>query len=583
MWKTLTAHSAQERGMTELLAAQKGQSALLWAVGLFSFFANLLLFTGPLYMMQVYDRVLGSRSEATLAALTGLLIMLFLAMGVLDYARARILARIGAKVQDQLDRRVFSAAMQKLTLSPQDTNAQSAQRDLESIQRLWASPVLLALFDIPWTPFFILAVFVFNFWLGILALAGGVFLVLIAIWNQSATSKPLGQVAGRTMVAERISDLIKLEAESVQALGMTGAAFDRWQLARKTALTESLSVGDLGGKFSAVTKTFRMFLQSAILGLGALMVLEGHMSGGAMIAGSILMGRALQPVEQAVGQWATVTRALDAYRRLSVLLTEVPKSRDVTALPHPKANLSVQNLTIVPPGEQQAVLRAVSFDLAPGQALGVIGPSGAGKSSLARALIGVWKPSGGKIRLDGATLDQYDADVLGGYFGYLPQRVTLFEGSIAENIARLQRDADPAKIVDAAKRAAAHDMILRLPEGYDTKVATLGGRLSGGQIQRIGLARALFGNPVILVLDEPNSNLDNDGTIALNTAIRTTKEAGGAVLIMAHRPAAIQECDLLLVLEDGARRAFGPRDQVLRDMVKNHTDIVRSTGQGGAV
>jgi len=493
------------------------------------------------------------------------------------------LARIGAKVQDQLDRRVFSAAMQKLTLSPQDTNAQSAQRDLESIQRLWASPVLLALFDIPWTPFFILAVFVFNFWLGILALAGGVFLVLIAIWNQSATSKPLGQVAGRTMVAERISDLIKLEAESVQALGMTGAAFDRWQLARKTALTESLSVGDLGGKFSAVTKTFRMFLQSAILGLGALMVLEGHMSGGAMIAGSILMGRALQPVEQAVGQWATVTRALDAYRRLSVLLTEVPKSRDVTALPHPKANLSVQNLTIVPPGEQQAVLRAVSFDLAPGQALGVIGPSGAGKSSLARALIGVWKPSGGKIRLDGATLDQYDADVLGGYFGYLPQRVTLFEGSIAENIARLQRDADPAKIVDAAKRAAAHDMILRLPEGYDTKVATLGGRLSGGQIQRIGLARALFGNPVILVLDEPNSNLDNDGTIALNTAIRTTKEAGGAVLIMAHRPAAIQECDLLLVLEDGARRAFGPRDQVLRDMVKNHTDIVRSTGQGGAV
>ncbi len=583
MWKTLTAHSAYNRGMVELLAAQKGQTTLLWAVGLFSFFANLLLFTGPLYMMQVYDRVLGSRSEATLAALTGLLIMLFLAMGVLDYARSRILARIGAKIQDQLDRRVFSAAMQKLTLSPQDGNAQSAQRDLESIQRLWASPVLLALFDIPWTPFFILAVFVFNFWLGILAMAGGIFLVAIAVWNQKATSPQLGQVAGRTMAAERISDLIKLEAESVQALGMTGAAFDRWQVARKTALTESLSVGDLGGKFSGVTKTFRMFLQSAILGLGALMVLQGHMSGGAMIAGSILMGRALQPVEQAVGQWATVTRALDAYRRLSVLLTEVPKSRDVTALPHPKANLGVQNLTIVPPGEQQAVLRAVSFDLAPGQALGVIGPSGAGKSSLARALIGVWKPSGGKVRLDGASLDQYDADVLGGYFGYLPQRVTLFEGSIAENIARLQRDADPAKIVDAAKRAAAHDMILRLPEGYDTKVATLGGRLSGGQIQRIGLARALFGNPVILVLDEPNSNLDNDGTIALNTAIRTTKEAGGAVLIMAHRPAAIQECDLLLVLEDGARRAFGPRDQVLRDMVKNHTDIVRSTGAGGAI
>lgn len=569
--------------MIELLAAQKGQSGLLWAVGLFSFFANLLLFTGPLYMMQVYDRVLGSHSQSTLAALTGLLVMLFLAMGVLDYARARVLARIGATIQDQMDRRVFAAAMQKLTLAPQDSNALTAQRDLESIQRLWASPVFLALFDMPWTPLFILAVFVFNFWLGVLALVGGIFLVVVALWNQSATSLSLGQVAGRNMAAERISDLIKLEAESVRALGMTGAAFDRWQLARKSALVESLSVGDLGGKFSTVTKTFRMFLQSAILGLGALMVLKGQMSAGAMIAASILVGRALQPVEQAVGQWATVTRALDAYRRLAVLLTEVPKTRDLTALPHPKAILNVQNLTIIPPGEQQAVLRTVSFDLAPGQALGVIGPSGAGKSSLARALIGVWKPSGGKVRLDGASLDQYDADVLGGYFGYLPQRVTLFEGSIAENIARLQQGADADKIVDAAKRAAAHDMILRLPEGYDTKVATLGGRLSGGQIQRIGLARALFGNPVILVLDEPNSNLDNDGTIALNTAIRTTKEAGGAVLIMAHRPAAIQECDLLLVLEDGVRRAFGPRDQVLRDMVKNHTDIVRASGQGGAV
>ena len=301
-----------------------------------------------------------------------------------------------------------------------------------------------------------------------------------------------------------------------------------------------------------------------------------------MIAASILMGRALQPVEQAVGQWATVTRAMDAYRRLSTLLTVVPKAAPLTTLPRPKAVLEAQSLTVVPPGEQQAVLRMVSFKMAPGQAMGVIGPSGAGKSSLARALIGVWKPAGGTVRLDGASLDHYDPDSLGSYFGYLPQRVTLFEGTIAENIARLQGDADSGKIVEAAQRAAAHDMILGLPEGYDTKVATLGGRLSGGQIQRIGLARALFGRPVVLILDEPNSNLDNDGTVALNSAIRATKEAGGAVLIMAHRPAAIQECDLLLVLEDGMRRAFGPRDQVLREMVKNHTDIVRTTGQGAA-
>ena len=241
----------------------------------------------------------------------------------------------------------------------------------------------------------------------------------------------------------------------------------------------------------------------------------------------------------------------------------------------------MQNLTVVPPAEQQAVLRMVSFTLNPGQALGVIGPSGAGKSTLARALIGVWQPSAGKVRLDGASLEQYETDILGSYFGYLPQRVGLFEGTIGENIARLQPNPNPDAIVSAAKRAAAHDMILRLPDGYDTKVSALGGRLSGGQIQRIGLARALYGDPVILVLDEPNSNLDNDGTLALNAAIRSTKEAGGAVLIMAHRPAAIQECDLLLVIEDGTRRAFGPRDQVLREMVKNHTDIVRTAGPGG--
>jgi ATP-binding cassette subfamily C protein len=250
-------------------------------------------------------------------------------------------------------------------------------------------------------------------------------------------------------------------------------------------------------------------------------------------------------------------------------------------LPRPRAVLEVQNLTVVPPAEQQAVLRMVSFTLNPGQALGVIGPSGAGKSTLARALIGVWQPSAGKVRLDGASLEQYETDILGSYFGYLPQRVGLFEGTIGENIARLQPNPNPDAIVSAAKRAAAHDMILRLPDGYDTKVSALGGRLSGGQIQRIGLARALYGDPVILVLDEPNSNLDNDGTLALNAAIRSTKEAGGAVLIMAHRPAAIQECDLLLVIEDGTRRAFGPRDQVLREMVKNHTDIVRTAGPGG--
>ena len=575
------AQNENARGEAELRAARSDQRGLLWSVGLFSVFVNLLLLTGPLYMLQVYDRVLGSRSEATLVALSLLAAAMFLAMGILDHVRARVMARIGAQIQDRMDRRVFSAALRRLTLQPNEPTALAAQRDLEAIQRLWASPVLIALFDIPWTPFFVAAIFVFHPMLGWLAVAGGLFLVALTILNQRLTAGPMIRTNNLTMTAERVSDMIKLEAEAVQALGMTGAAFDRWQKARSTALADSIAVGDLGGTFGAVSKTFRMFLQSAMLGLGAWLVLKGQLSGGAMIAGSILMGRALQPIEQAVGQWALVTRAQEANRRLSDLLSRVPAEPVRTALPRPKALLEAQSLSVVPPGEQQAVLRMISFTLSPGQAMGVIGPSGAGKSTLARALIGVWKPSGGKVRLDGATLDQYDPDILGSYIGYLPQRVTLFEGTIAENIARLQPNADPALIVQAAQKAAAHDMIVKLPEGYDTRVATLGGRLSGGQIQRIGLARALFGNPVLLVLDEPNSNLDNDGTLALNTAIRSTKESGGAVLIMAHRPAAIQECDLLLVIVDGMRRAFGPRDQVLREMVKNHTEIVRSSGPGG--
>jgi ATP-binding cassette subfamily C protein len=570
-----------KRGRLELFAAQSGQAPLLWATLAFSTAVNLLQLTGPLYMMQVYDRVLGSQSEATLVALTGLITGLFLIMGVLEHVRARVLARVGAKVQDKLDRRVFAAAMQRLTVAPNDPNAMAAQRDLEAVQRLWASSTLIAVFDVPWTPIFILAISIFHPALGLLALFGGAFLVTVTILNQKMTAKPQARVNGLTMQAERVSDMIKLEAEPVQALGMTGAAFDRWQQTRAAALKESIEAGDLAGKFASVSKTFRLFLQSAMLGLGAWYVLQGEMTGGAMIAASILMGRALQPIEMAVGQWPIISRAIEGYERLSILLTMSPEKPRPMKLPRPRAVLDVQNLTVVPPGEQQAVLRMVNFTLNPGQALGVIGPSGAGKSTLARALIGVWQPSGGKVRLDGASLEQYETDILGSYFGYLPQRVGLFEGTIGENIARLQPNPSSDAIVSAAKRAAAHDMILRLPEGYDTKVSALGGRLSGGQIQRIGLARALYGEPVILVLDEPNSNLDNDGTLALNAAIRSTKEAGGAVLIMAHRPAAIQECDLLLVIEDGTRRAFGPRDQVLRDMVKNHTDIVRAAGPGG--
>ncbi len=354
-----------------------------------------------------------------------------------------------------------------------------------------------------------------------------------------------------------------------------------WQQARGGALDAGVRLADIGGGFATFSRTMRLFLQSAMLALGAWLVLRGQLTAGAMIAASILMGRALAPVEQAVGQWALAQRAQDGWSRLALLLGQSPPAPARTALPRPRAVLEAHQLAIVPPGQTVPCLRGLSFRLEPGQALGVIGPSGAGKSTLARALCGVWPPAAGWIRLDGATLDQYDPDVLGTYIGYLPQRVGLFDGTIAQNIARLSDAPDAGAVVEAARKAGAHQMILDLPGGYDTRLSRAGGLLSGGQIQRIGLARALYGDPVLVVLDEPNSNLDNDGSLALNAAIRGLKADGKSVLIMAHRPAAIAECDLLLVLEAGQRRAFGARDEVLRGSVRNATEIVRNAGVGG--
>jgi ATP-binding cassette, subfamily C, bacterial len=568
-------------GQSELRAARRQSRGLFASVFAFSVFVNLLMLTGPIFMLQVYDRVLGSRSEATLVALFGLMAFMFLMMGVLDYVRGRVMTRIGARFQETLDRRVFTAAMRKLALMPNDPLAAAAQRDLESVQRLLASPVFLALFDIPWTPLFLAAIFVFHPWLGWLAIFSGVLLIVVSLLNQSSTRKPMSESSQTATMAERYADQIKTEAELIQSLGMRGASFDRWQQARGRALRGAVDVSDTGGLYTTLSKTLRQFLQSAMLGLGAYLVLQGALTPGAMIAGSILMGRALAPIEMAVGQWALVQRAQEGWGRLSQLLSQVPPEPTRTALPKPRALLEAQQITVVPPGEQQAALRMVSFRLEPGQAMGVIGPSGAGKSTLARTLTGVWRPAGGKVRLDGATLDQYDSDVLGSYIGYLPQRVTLFDGTIADNIARLQPNPNDEMVIAAARKAAAHDMILQLPDGYNTRVSAVGSRLSGGQIQRIGLARALYGDPMILVLDEPNSNLDNEGSNALNAAIRAMKAAGKSILIMAHRPAAIQECDVLLVLEDGIRKAFGPRDQVLREMVKNHTDIISASSPGG--
>lgn len=542
---------------------------------------NLLMLTGPLFMLQIYDRVLGSRSEATLVALFGLVAFLYLMMGTLDHARGRIMARVGARLQDTLDARVFRASMVRMARNPNDRLALTGLRDLEAVQRLWAAPVFLALFDAPWTPMFIALIWMFHPLMGALALGVALVLLVLMLLNQRLTRAPIEVAQSATLGAERMAGQLRAESEAVRALGMQGAALDRWQQARRTALRHSLDTSDRGGMFSAWTKTFRLFVQSAMLALGAWLVLEGEITPGVMIAASIILGRALAPIEQVIGQWAAVARAREGWANLAALLSQTPALPPRVALPRPRARLSVENAMVIPPGASRPVLQGLSLSVSPGQALGIIGASAAGKSSLARLLIGAWPLATGRVTLDGAALDQYDSDTLGRYIGYLPQRVTLFDGTVAENIARLDTDFDHDAVIRAAKRAGAHDIILGLPDGYNTPITANGGGLTGGQMQRVGLARALYGDPVLVVLDEPNSNLDNDGSQALNGAIRQLKSEGAAVLVIAHRPQAIQECDLLLMLAGGAVAAFGPRDEVLRKVARNHTGLLRPGGGGG--
>lgn len=525
------------RGQHELREIRRESRGLLWAAGIFSVFVNLLMLTGPIFMLQIYDRVLGSRSEETLVALFALMAFLFLVMGILDWARGRLLGRMAARFQARLDRRVFEAILRKASLGASDpTESENQLKDVEAVQRFYGSPVFAAVFDIPWTPVFLIGISIFHPWLGGLAILGGGILILITVLNQRTTRLAVVQATSAAYKSDRMAEHLQTEAETVRSLGMQGGAFVRWDKARRRSLEQNLRASDLGGSFSTATKTFRLFLQSAMLGVGAYLVLQGSVTPGVMIASSILLGRALAPVDLVVGQWSLVQRARRGWDNLVELLSTVPSEATRLELPRPQARLSVQQLTVIPPGARQATLRMINFDVMPGQAIGVIGQSGSGKSTLARAITGVWAPAGGKIRLDGAALDQYDPERLAQYIGYLPL-------------------------------------------GYGTPVSLASTQLSGGQIQRIGLARAMYGDPVILVLDEPNSNLDNDGSTALNAAIRQMKEEGKSVLIMAHRPAAIKECEMLLVLDDGMRKAWGPREKVLSEMVVNHREIAQAANK----
>lgn len=544
---------------SELKQQRRETRGLMFSVGIFSVFVNILMLTGSLYMLQVYDRVLSSGSVETLIALSGLVVGLYAIMGILDYIRGRVAARIGAAFQAGLDARVFGAQINRTSQTGVNT---SSLADLEAIQRYYSSPILFALFDIFFSPLFLAAIFMFHSILGYAAIAGTLVLVATTILNQFLTKNVVLEANKTAAQANAFSEDLRSHAELVRGLGMSDAALQKWQKYRDKALSNQISSSDLTGTFTSFSKSFRFLLQSAMLGLGAYLTLQGLVTAGAMIASSIMLGRALAPIEQLIGQWPMLVRKRQAWKTLDELLAEVPKEPQLAQLERPEALLRLEQVSVVPPGTRQLVLQKLSFELKPGQVLGVIGQSASGKSSLAKILTGIWKPASGKIRLDGATLDQYSSKDLGNYIGYLPQDVTLFSGTIAENISRMEPDAPPEKYIKAAKMAGAHDLIKQLDDGYNTLVNSKGGVLSGGQKQRIGLARAMYGDPVIMVLDEPNSNLDAQGQAALDMAIKNMIKNKAAVVMMVHREAALEVCDLAMVLHEGVLRGFGPLQEI---------------------
>lgn len=534
--------------------------------GVFSLVINLLMLTGPLFMLQVYDRVLTSRSVPTLIALTALVAGLYGFMGVLEFIRSRVLSRVGSQLDDDLNPRTFSIWVAEGVSGHQ--KASQPLHDLKNLRQFLAGSGPLALFDMPWIPIYLGIIFLFHWTLGLVATVGAVTILTVALANELLTRKPLSEANRSQLNSSSFAELCRRNAEAVLALGMRRHVQRRWLDLQSKATSEHRQASDRSSAFSSFSKSFRRFLQSAILAAGAVLAIKQIISPGMMIAASIIMGRALSPIDLAIGQWKGFISARLAWRRLSALFDAVPGIERRTSLPAPEGRLTVDNLFALPPGGEKAVLEALTFDLEPGQGLGVIGPSASGKTTLARLLTGIWKPSRGNLRLDGAAFDQWDRDELGRYLGYLPQDVELFEGTVRDNIARFDPDASDEAVVEAAMQAGAYQMILGLPNGYETQIGEAGAILSGGQRQRIGLARALFGNPVLVVLDEPNANLDAEGDEALTTAIKSLRDRGRTVVVMAHRPSAIAAVDKLLMLRGGRQIAFGPKEEVLRQVTK---------------
>ena len=530
--------------------------ALLFAI-LFSSAINLLMLVPPLYMMQVYDRVLSSRSEATLVALTVLTLGAFAAMGLLEVIRARILVRVSARLDTLLSPLIFDAVFRNHVRTMGGARTQPLN-DVATVRQFAAGQGLFAFFDIPWAPIFLLLLFLLHPLLGLLSLGGGVILVILAFATERTTRTRLADATRNSVAAANFAETSLRNGDAMTAMGMLEAIKTRWMRRHNESLRLQSGASDWAGITTNATKVVRIALQSLMLGAGALLAIEGKISPGLMIAASIIGAKSLAPVEALIGNWNQVVAAQLAWRRLRALLDTVAVEPDRMALPTPKGQLSVSAIVVAPPGAAAAVLKGVSFDLQPGEALGILGPSGSGKSTLARVITGVWPAASGTVRIDGAELSQWSRDALGPHMGYLPQDVDLFDGTVAENIARLG-PVDPEAVVEAAQRAGIHDLILSLPQGYDTPIGESGNRLSGGQRQRVGIARALYGTPALCIFDEPNSNLDEAGEGHLIQALLHLRETKRTAIIIAHKPSILNHVDKIMILQAGQVAFLGPR------------------------
>ncbi|VVP55474.1 Type I secretion system ATP-binding protein PrsD [Pseudomonas fluorescens] len=538
---------------------------LFGVLALFSGVINLLMLVPSIYMMQVFDRVLTSRNETTLLMLSLILVGFFALGCVLEWVRGQVMIKMSAGLDTQLGERVFDAAFER-SLKERSANPAQVLSDLNSIRQFVTGPALIAIFDAPWLPIYVIATFLFHPWLGVFTVIGSLILAGLAVWNELTTRKSMSEANRLSVASSSYVNSTLHNAEVIQAMGMLSPLRRRWFNVQQRVITEQGEASDRSSRIAALSRFVRMTWQSLALGLGAILVIENQISAGVMIAVSVLLGRAMAPAEALIGSWKQMGNAKSSYERLNRLLTEFPKAAPGMPLPPPTGALSIDRLVVIPPGMQKPAVNGVTISLAKGEVLAIIGPSASGKSSLARAMVGIWTARQGSVRLDSAEVGQWSREALGPYLGYLPQDIELFDGTIAENIARFG-EVDASKVIEAAQLAGINEMILHFPKGYDTLLGTGGLGLSGGQKQRIGLARALYGHPALVVLDEPNSNLDDAGEAALVQAVRKLKANGCTVVLVTHRPSILGAVDKLLFLKDGVQTLFGPRDQVLKTLV----------------